>query len=140
MAGEPTGRDHVEILRFASRATRCRDLDGLVALLRSDVVYDLSDLGLGTFSSVDAVRAFLKGWWEPYTSVEWIADEMEDLGAGVVLTTNTHTARLQGSSEPMRYRDAYVLRITNGQVERLTAYRDADQARAAAERLAEERG
>ncbi len=62
------------------------------------------------------------------------------VGEGVVLVVNTLLGRLQGGGEPLRLHNAYILRYEDGLVVRRTAYTDIDEARAAAERLAQERG
>jgi hypothetical protein len=62
------------------------------------------------------------------------------LGDAVVLTISTQVARLLGSSEHVRQHNAFVFRFDHRMVERWTSYGDIDEARAAAERLAEERG
>jgi ketosteroid isomerase-like protein len=63
-----------------------------------------------------------------------------DLGNGVVFSVNDQHARLAGSSGAIRLRDAWVCDFREGLVARLTVYPDIDEARAAAERLAESRG
>jgi hypothetical protein len=47
---------------------------------------------------------------------------------------------LPGGSGFVQHHDAWVFLIEDGLVARLTPYRDIDEARTAAERLAEERG
>jgi hypothetical protein len=47
---------------------------------------------------------------------------------------------LPGGGGSLRLHDAYVFLFEDGLIARHTAYRDIDEARAAAERLAEERG
>ena len=63
-----------------------------------------------------------------------------DLGDGIVYTVNDQHARLVGSIGAVRLRDAWVCDFVEGLVGRLTVYTDIDEARAAAERLAAERG
>jgi hypothetical protein len=63
-----------------------------------------------------------------------------DLGGGVVLAVNDQRGRLAGSTAEVRLRDAWVYECADAVIARLTMYLDVEEARAAAERLAEERG
>src|SRR5204862_409353 len=83
---------------------------------------------------------FVEDWFRSYTEYETSADEILRLGENVILTINTQMARLPGSSGFVRLHDAYVFLFEDSLIVRWTAYRDIDQARAAAERLAESRG
>jgi len=68
------------------------------------------------------------------------ADEVRDLGKGVVLSVVRQDARPVGSSARINTREGWVTLWVNGMIARVTIYPDIDEARAAAERLAEERG
>ena len=131
--------DLVERSRLAFTAASRRDLDTLVTFYASDAVLDLSDLGLGTFDGVDAIRAFVEDWFRSYAEYEVSADEILRLGENVILTINTQMARLPGSSGFVRLHDAYIFLFEDGLIARHTPYQNIDEARAAAERLAEER-
>jgi hypothetical protein len=67
-------------------------------------------------------------------------DEVLELDNGVVYTVNQQVARPTGSSGDVRLHDGYVFICEDSRIERWTAYQNIDEARAAAERLAEERG
>jgi ketosteroid isomerase-like protein len=64
--------------------------------------------------------------------------EVLDLGSGVVFAVVLQHARLAESAREVRMRYASVNSGVDGQFVRITNYTDVDQARAAAERLAEE--
>jgi hypothetical protein len=66
-------------------------------------------------------------------------DEILDLGHGVVFVANCLTARLPGSHAELRMRDGHVYEWADRVIVRITLDTDIDGARAAAERLAEER-
>ena len=70
------------------------------------------------------------------------ADEILDLGNGVVLTLYHQEGRPIGASSYVRVRSAMVMLWADAVIVRNTVYpeSDIDEARAAAERLAEERG
>jgi hypothetical protein len=69
-------------------------------------------------------------------------EEILDLGNGVVFAVTGRNARLSGSVGHARLRDVvvHVLASVDGMVVWALAYGDIDEARAAAERLAESRG
>jgi len=140
MSDQSATPDLVERLRLFFAAASRRDLDTLATFYASDAVLDLSDLGLGTYDGLDAIRAFVEDWFRSYAEYETSADEILRLGENVILTINTQIARLPGSSGSVRLHDAYVFLFEDGLIARHTAYRDIDAGRAAAERLAEERG
>jgi ketosteroid isomerase-like protein len=103
-------------------------------------VYDLSDVGLQTLEGEEAIRRFFEDWhrsWEDYRFEE---EEILDLWHGVGPSVVRESGRLVGGKGRAEGLAARVAIWANGQVERLKAYPDTDEARAAAERLAQERG
>jgi ketosteroid isomerase-like protein len=140
MPDESTNPDLVEITRRASQAASHRDLDTLMTFYASDAVLDFSDSGMGTYEGVDAIRALIEDWVSIYESYETTTEQILCLGENVSFPINNQMARLPGGGESVRLHDAYVFLFENGLIVRHTAYRDIDEAHAAAERLAEERG
>ena len=67
-------------------------------------------------------------------------EEVSDLGNGVGFSVSTQKARLLGSSGEVRLRSGVVTEWVGGLIVRIKFYFDIDEARAAAERLAAERG
>ena len=67
-------------------------------------------------------------------------EDVQDLGNGVTFSVLRDDGRPAGSTGHVETRQAYVLEWVEGMVARATVYSDIDEARAAAERLAEERG
>jgi hypothetical protein len=65
---------------------------------------------------------------------------MRDLGNGVVFAVATQHARPSGARRHLRLGSAPVFGWAGGVAVRVTQYRDIDEARAAAERLAESSG
>ena len=80
----------------------------------------------------DAIRAFLEDWFTTLSGLE--------VGEGAVMTISTFLGHLPASSEPHRQHHGHVFEFRDGVIVRWTAYTDIDEARAAAERLAKERG
>ena len=136
---ESTTPDGEELLRRSIAVNR-RDLDAMLGCLAPDVVYDTSHSGFGIYTGVPAVRGFLEDWFSSYEEFEMVAEEIVDLGNGVGYTILRQRGRPVGSSGEIRRRSASVGLSVNGLFVRLTTYSDIDEARAAAERLAQERG
>jgi limonene-1,2-epoxide hydrolase len=138
MPEESTTPDLDERMRRMAEAASRSDVDALLSFFAPNAVLDAE--GVGTFEGVDAIRAFLEDWYSNYEEFEASTDEIVHLDEGVFLTVSTQVARLRRGTEPLRFRSAHVLRFEAGMVVYWTAYADIDQARAAAERLAQERG
>jgi hypothetical protein len=68
------------------------------------------------------------------------ASDLVELGQGVVLSVNRHAGRPVRSRTHMILDNAWVFVCGDGAISCWTAYNDVDEARAAAERLAEARG
>ena len=141
MPEEPTTPDLEETSRRSREALRRGDLDAAVAMYAPDVVWDVSLLGLqGVFEGREAIRGVLEDLRRPYEELEIVPEEFRDLGSGVTLNVYLARGRPRGSTGFVESRQASVATWANGLMERITTYPDIDQARAAAERLAQERG
>jgi hypothetical protein len=97
---------------------------------------------MGTFDGREAITGFLADWFSSFDDLKVGADEIIGLGNGVVLTVYYQEGRPIGSTGYVRVRSAMVGVWVDGMVVRNTIYTETeiDEARAAAERLAEERG
>jgi hypothetical protein len=137
---ESTVPDLVAIVRETYTAASRRDMDAATRFYAPGAVVDLSDQGMGVFLGIEAIRTFLDDWWGTYECFEYHPEEIVHLGQGVVLGIHTQVARLRGASGDIRLRDGYVLLFEGDLVVRLTSYSDVNAARAAAERIAKERG
>jgi ketosteroid isomerase-like protein len=138
MSQESTTPDLVELTRrqfeFADRA----DWDAILETYAADAVWELR--AGGTFKGADAIRELWVDYFSAYEEFEIETEEILDFGTGVVLAVNQQKGRLVGSTSHIRTREAFVYTWVGGVVVRVTMYRDIDEARAAAEHLAEERG
>jgi ketosteroid isomerase-like protein len=139
MRGESTASDLVAMVRAAIDAANRGDYDALAGFLAPDVVWRSLD-GLGTFEGVSAVRGFLEEFGGAYESFDTQAEEILDLGCGVVFAVIRHTARLGSGVGRVDERFAWVLAVEDGAVVRALGAQDIEQARTAGERLAEEHG
>ena len=140
MTGESTTRHALELVRGLFEAANRRAWAEVADLFARESVLDLSDLGLGAYEGADAISAFVKEWIGAYDEWEAVMAEVLELDNGVVFTVNQQVARPTGSSGNVRLHDAYVFICENSRIVLWTAYQDIDEAHAAAERLAEERG
>jgi ketosteroid isomerase-like protein len=129
------------IRRLAEAANRRPpDYDGALAMYSQGAVVDNTAVGVGLFEGRDAIRGFFEDWAASYEDFEQTLEEVSDLGNGVTFSSFLLRGRLAGSTGLVEFRYAGVTTWTDGLIERVTTYTDIDEARAAAERLAEERG
>ena len=91
------------------------------------------------FEGRAAIRSFIEDWFGTYEELDFGLEEVRDLGKGVVFAVVTQNGRPVGSAGHLRQREGWVYVWVRGLIERLATYGDVDEARAAAERLAEER-
>jgi ketosteroid isomerase-like protein len=139
MPEESTTPNLVERTRQVFEAGNRSELDLVVSFYDLNASFDMSPMGLGTFEGRAAIRAFLEDWFSAYERYHVEAEEVVELANGVTLSIVTQKGRLAGSDGVVDLRYAAVAVWRAGQVVLTTNYVDIDEARAAAERLAEER-
>jgi ketosteroid isomerase-like protein len=143
MSEESATPDPVELVRRIFEAVDRADLDAVMGFWAPDAVWDFSQIGIGTFEGLAAIRAFYEDWLGGYEEYEIEPTEILDLGNEVVFALTTQTATPGGSPDGTRMREvwAYAAVYTEGKLTRVVAFgSDIDEGRAAAERLAGERG
>ena len=96
--------------------------------------------GVGRFEGRDAIRRYVEDFHSSYDEQSFAPDEVHDLGNGVAWFSAVATGRLRGTRADVHLRFAVVVTHASGVVSQWTDYATIDEARAAAERLAEERG
>jgi ketosteroid isomerase-like protein len=139
MAEESTTPDLVELTHRVYGFLNSRDLDAVMGLVSETCVYDLSRWGLGTYTGREAVREFADDWLGTLHDYGVVVSEMEHLGSGVVCVAQVgHRERTPGGF--MDLPSSVVALWEDGLLVQVTVYADPDEARAAAERLAQERG
>ena len=136
MTEESTTPDHVELVRHLLDAASCKDEDAFVRLFAPDGVFLT---GVGRFEGRDAIRGYLEDFNSSYAEQSYAPDEVHDLGNGVAWFSVVATGRLRGTSSDVHLQFAVVVTHAGGAVSQWTDYATTDEARAAAERLAEER-
>ena len=136
MSKEFTTPDPVELVRKQLEALDRGDLDGVMSSVAEDAVLDgRADLIEGRAT----IRGFLEEWFGAYEELDFELEEVSHLGGGVVFAVVIQDGRLVGSDGHVRQREGWVYLYVGGLIARLRTS-DVDQARAAAERLAQERG
>jgi ketosteroid isomerase-like protein len=118
------------------------DFDAIASFFAPGAVWDNSRYGLEIVEGLAAVRRLSEEWFAAYEGLEFKPEEIVDVGNGVVFAVFSQHARLAGSTARVRLRQAAVAKWADGLAVRLTMYpeSDIDEARAAAERIAKERG
>ena len=143
MSEESTTPDPDEALRRLVEALNRRDFDTALSLYAPDVVWEFAPLGFGVLEGGplighQALRKFWEDLTEAFADFEYESEDFRDLGSGV--TCGVLVARPQGSDGFVENRIGVVAIWRDGRIARGRAYTDIDEARAAAERLAQERG
>ena len=138
MTDESTTPDLVALMGWAFEAANRRDLDAAASSFAEDGTFDGRGVG-GPFEGRAAIRSMLEEWFAAYEALEFGLEEVRDLGNGVVFAVVVQNGRLAGSAGHLRQREGWVCVWVGGLIARLAIY-EVDEGRAAAERLAKERG
>jgi uncharacterized protein (TIGR02246 family) len=136
MPEESTTPDLLELVGRAFEAANRRDLDAVASSFAEDATFDGR---VGDFDGRAAIRSFLEDWFGMYEELEFGLEEVRDLGNGVVFAVVVQNSRPAGSGGQLRQREGWVFVWVRDLIARLTTS-EVDEARAAAERLAGERG
>ena len=133
--------DHLaELNRAFIEAANRGDVDAFMSFFAPNAVWDNSPVGTGTFEGAAQVRRVVEDWIGVYEEFEVETEEFCSLGNGVAFGVNVQTGRPVGSTGVVQLRQGFVSLVRDGLIERVTTYLDPNEARAAAERLAQERG
>ena len=115
------------------------DFDATMGVFAPDAIWKVQPLGI-SHEGAPAIRSFLEEWLGSYEEYKYEHEEGLDLGNGVVFVVSRLDARPVGSPGRVQERWSFTVVWVAGMVVRVTARNDIDEARVAAERLAEERG
>jgi len=130
--------DAVELVRRYSDAVVRRDFNEVERCVTPNVCFVTA--ASGTLEGRAAVRALVEDIVRPFeTFAIDEGEEVRSLGNGVVLAVFFTKGRMVGGVGELRSPFASVSLTTDGLIEWHAHYTDADDARAAAERLAQER-
>ena len=139
MPEESTTSDLIRLARLLNEAINRRDWDAVESFYSPDAV-DVGVEALGTFEGATAIRGYYEDLARAVDDFHVETQEIIDLGKGVTFAVVLITGHPVGSSGEVEIRYGSVASWTEAVIERLTAFMDIDEGRAAAERLAEERG
>lgn len=115
-----------------------RDFDAFMSYVAPDAVW--GSVAMDTsFEGVAAIREFVEDWFGSYDELVIKPEQILDLGSGVTFVLAHQEGCLAGSSGRLDLRQATVIVWVDGVIVSIVNYPDIDQARAAAEGLAEER-
>jgi ketosteroid isomerase-like protein len=129
-----------DLVGLARESIETDDLETSLSFYAPHAVWDASPWGMGVFEGHVAMRGFFEDWRSSYSSIERTAEEIRDLGNGVTFAVVLQEGRVVGSGGSVQLRYASVAEWIDDLMVRNTTYNDIDAGRAAAERLAEERG
>jgi ketosteroid isomerase-like protein len=138
MAEKGANPDLAELTRQSGDALSRGDFDALMSFYAPNAVLDATRLG-ATFAGLTAIRGFFEEWAGAYEEYSAQFEEFVDFGNGVLLFVASHSGRLQGSAGQVRSREPVVVAYEDDRIGWVGVYTDIDEARAVAERLAQER-
>jgi ketosteroid isomerase-like protein len=140
MPEESTTPGLVELTRLAFEAVNQRDTDAVMSFFSPDAVFDGRVAG-DLFEGRAAIRGFLEEWFGFFAELRYEVEEFVVLDDGVVLAVVYQEARPVGVDGQVHQREGWAIWWSaDSLIVRLTVHTDVDEARAAVERLAEERG
>jgi ketosteroid isomerase-like protein len=137
MSEESTIPDLAELTRLAFEAVNLRDIDAVMSFFAPDAFL----AGFEVVEGRAAIRAFLDEWFGSFAELRFEVEEFVVLDDGVVLAVVSQEGRPVGVDGQVHQREGWAIHWSaDGLIVRLTTDNDIDEARAAAERLAQERG
>ncbi len=142
---EESTPDPLMTLRRSVAAVNHRDFDTALAMWAPDAVWELSAVRLGLFEMSPptghaAIRKLMEEYAAAFGDFETAIEEARDLGNDVTFHAIVERGRPHGGSGFLERRYGFVATWRDGRIARAQNYLDLDEARAAAERLAAERG
>ncbi len=140
MPEESTTPDPVRLTRLAFEAVNRRDIDAVMSFFAPDAVLDGRAAG-GLYEGRAAIRGFLDDWFGSFAELRMEVEEFVVVfDEGVVLAVVSQEGRPVGADGQVHQREGWAICWSaDGLLVRLTTHPDIDEARAAAERLAESR-
>ena len=138
MPEESTTPDPAELTRLAFEAVNQHDIDAVVSFFAPDAVLDGR---VDRLKGRAAIRGFLDDWFGSFAELRMEVEELVVLDDdGVVLAVVSQEGRPVGVEGQVHQREGWAICWSaDGLLVRLTTRTDIDEARAAAERLAESR-
>ena len=138
MPEESAMPDLKERVKGLVEANSTRDFDVIMSFYAPHAV--ASGIGTGVYEGHAEIRPAYEDWMGIYEDFDCTAEQIRDLGNGVLFAVTLSRGRLAGAVGWLQARLVLVMIWADGLLEQITNYTDIDKGRAAAERLAEERG
>jgi ketosteroid isomerase-like protein len=140
MPEESTTPDPEQALRRFVEAGNRRDVEAMISSFAPDAVWEATGPGAEHLRGLAAIRGHLEDNLRPYEEYQVRLEEFLGLGNGVSFSVTLHRGRLVGGSGVVQMRIGAVVLREGGLIMHVRTFIDLDEARAAAERLAQERG
>jgi hypothetical protein len=117
-------------------------VEAFMACFAPEAVVDLTRTAGVVNEGRDAIRRYQEDWLASFDELTYSAEEIVDFGNGVTFAIVTQSARPIGTTASVHAREAFVVVAAPGLYVHTIVYgpTEIDEARAAAERLAQERG
>src|SRR5690348_6569297 len=109
MLEEPATPDLVELTRRAHEYASDRNWGAVLGMYGPDTVWDITPMGLGVYQGPAAIRRFFEDWTGAYEEYQLEAEQIVDLGHGVVFVVAHQSGRPVGGDGYLRFRYATVL-------------------------------
>jgi ketosteroid isomerase-like protein len=139
MSQESTTPDLEELAVRGFEAMNRRDFAAFESFYAPSASLTLVEMG-ASFEGAAAIREYCEDFIASFEQYEIEVNEVTDLGSGVCFGAYLQRGRPIGSTGLVQMRVAIILLFAEGMVVRQVMDTDIDRARAAAGRLAEERG
>jgi ketosteroid isomerase-like protein len=139
MPEESTTPDLDELNRRYVEAWNRRDVEAVMSSFAPDAECEATGVAEHV-RGLTAIRGHVEDLLRPYEEYQVRLEEFVDLGNGVSFSVTLHRGRLVGGSGVVQMRFGAVVLREGGRIMRVRTSSDIDEARAAAERLAQERG
>jgi ketosteroid isomerase-like protein len=139
MPEESAGEDLEQRVRLLLELGHRADWDAAMAFFAPDAVWTSVGFGFEDAEGATAIRDFWIDWYAPYEDVRIETLDVVHLGHGVVLAVFRQSGRLGDAPSRVAEEGALLYEWSNELIERVSAYLDIDEARAAARRLVAER-
>ena len=139
MTAKSKAPDPAELTQRAFEAVNRGEIDAVMSFFAADAVLD-GRAGFGSVEGEAEVRAFLEEWFGSFAELRMEVEESVVLDNGVVLAMVNQEGRPVGVDAQVHQREGWAICWSaDGLIQRLTTHTDLDEARAAAERLADSR-
>jgi ketosteroid isomerase-like protein len=139
MPEESTTPDLVEVVTGLFEAADRRDWDAVVSHYAPDASWE-TDGGIFDAAGASGVRGLWEDWAATFEDWTIKVETVVDLGNGIVYAVYHQGGRPAGSTSVVTERATLIYEWVDGMIARVIGRQDIDEARAIAERLAEERG